>query len=135
MKQKKIFDTIQYIISIAISVLFLIGLISKNFQENFQITAGLIIFQLLISIIRIRLINVIFEIPILVLALIGYIPYFGYLFRFFGFVLSVLDMSTFKSTTIHNKVNVIYKNNVKKPQKKKSKPIQGNVKDAEFEEK
>lgn len=142
-ENKNIFDTIQYLISIAISILFVIGLISTKFQEYFQITIGLIILQILLSILRIRLINIIIQLPILIFALIGYIPYLGYFFRFLGFLVSLLDMSTFKSQTINNKVNIIYTNsrakksreNQKSKQKLYSKNFENNVKDAQFKEK
>lgn len=142
-ENKNIFDIIQYLISIAISILFIIGLISTKFQEYFQITIGLIILQILLSSLRIRLINIIIELSILIFALIGYIPYLGYFFRFLGFLVSLLDISIFKSQTIDNKIKIIYRNiksknykeNKNLKQKFYSKKFENNIKDAQFKEK
>lgn len=127
-------DTFQYIISIVIAVTFAAGLIPGLYGEVFIFTIAAIVIQILFSLIRLRLLNVILELFLLLFAVIGFIPVLGWIFRLVGFFGAILDMATFKSSHIYKKVQV----KTFKPRPSKKKPAKKTVKkfkEAEFKEK
>ncbi len=132
-KKISFLNNIQYFITLIISILFLVGLIPFSYGNLFNLIVGLIIAQVIISILRLRFFNVIIELLLLFLAIVSAIPVLGYLFRFFGFILGILDMILFKSLVLYQKVEI--KNFYSKPFKKKQIKKRTNFKDAEFKEK
>jgi len=130
-KKMKILDRIQYFIGVFIGILFVLGLIPFTFDKLYVLIKGLIIIQIIISLVRLRILNVILEIFILGLAFLSLIPLLGYLFRIVGLIMSILDFSSFKNYKIFKKVEI------KKyyPNKYKNKLKSTNFKEAEFKEK
>lgn len=142
-------DTFQYLFGFVI--LFLVGLllVTGKFNDFLLYTIGLILIQLLISITRFKLLHIILEIIILILAsitLIALVPFF--LFKVLAwlillpiFVLGMLDLMAFKSKGMYQQIYVRTPNfGFKGKPKTKSKPSikkkkgEGAV-DAEFSEK
>lgn len=133
-------DKIQYFLSISIPILFTIGLIPTLFDNVFPTLVTIIIIQILISLLRFRLLNITIELILIGLSVLSLIPLLGYLFRFTGIILAILDLATFKSIVIYSKFeNTAFKNTKKNPKPKKefkkSKFNNSNVKDADFKEK
>ncbi len=136
-----IFDRIQYFISIAIPILFFLGLIPTYYNNVFNTIIILLSIQLIISLFRFRLLNLFIELILIGLSVISLIPLLGYIFRFLGIIFAILDMASFKSTIIYTKFeNMTFKTNKQKNQTKKSNKTKSkfeskNIKDADFEEK
>ena len=123
---------IQYFIGVMIAILFAIGLIPFKFMDVYFYITGLIILQIFISIARLRFLNMFIEIVLLIIGALSLIPFLGYVFRIIGILVSILDISTFKSMVIYKRMKVVSVKSTKDKFKKK-KP--NNVQDADFEEK
>lgn len=146
-------DTIQYILGIA--YLFLIGLIliTGGFREYLLLSLGILTVQLILSIVRFKLLHIIFEVLLMifsVVALISFIPIFllkilAWLLLIPVFIIGMLDLVTFKSKGMYQQVymrtpNFGFKQNTQTKKKsspsmpKKKKKPEGVV-DVDFEEK
>lgn len=137
-------SSIQYFISIFIAILFGFGLIPFQYNNIFEGILILIVIQIFLSLIRLRLLNVFLELILLLLAVISFVPFLGYVFRFIGMLFTILDMSTFKSAKIYKKVKIMTFDNFKskkgfnysnKNNKKSKKFDLKDIDDAEFSEK
>ena len=132
-KRISFMDHIQYFIGLFISILFLVGFIPFSFDNLFKLIIGLIIIQVIISLLRLRIFNILLELILLGLAIFSLIPVLGYFFRFLGFIVGILEMTSFKNYKLYKKVEItrFY------PKKFKKKQIKNKVKfkDAEFKEK
>ncbi len=132
-------DTVQYIIGIAIAVLFGVGLIPGYFGYVFPILVFVIIVQAVISLVRLRILNLFIELFMLVFAIIGIIPYFGYLFRFIGVLAAIIDLTSFKNYQLYKHIEIrTFKGHPNKGSthpKNEKKIRDKNVVDAEFKEK
>ncbi len=136
-------DYIQYIISIIISILFALGLIPFFYINLVTILIILIIIQLVLSATRFRIMNIILELILLILSIFSIIPIIGFLTRFFGMLIGIIDTSTFKNYAFYEKIEIITINKFKDSKfgskSKFSKSRKGfnsnNFRDAEFKEK
>ncbi len=132
-------NSVQYIFSIVISLLFGVSLIPGNFGDMGGVLVIMILVQILISILKFNLLHLILEFVLLIFAILSFIPYLGYLFILIGFVLSLLDLVTFKNSAIYKQVNVrfdtSFSNKKKSQQKEKKVKHSKDVVDAEFKEK
>lgn len=138
-KKLNFLNWVQYVLGISIAVLFGLGLIPFYYDDVSKLLFGFLIVQSLLSLVRFRFANVILEFLLIVVAVFSLIPFLGYLFRFIGVLLSILDLSMFKSTVIYKRVHLfkeasLFKDmNLKK--KKTDKKPKKDFKDAEFKEK
>ena len=146
----KYLTRIQYALSLVITALMLFSLIPQTYTKLSFYILVIIIAQLILSIIRYRFINSFLELVILLLALLGLIPFLGWFFRLISIPIVLLDLlanensQTFQSIEIFTKSRVNQKNpfikknksnnsTSKKQKSKKDKP--SNFQDAEFKEK
>lgn len=142
-KDDSFLDKLQYFLSIFIAILFGLGLVPFVYLGVFKFVMILILIQIIISAIRLRILNVIIELLLLGLGLFSLIPILGYLTRFFGILVSILEASSFKNSVIYQtiEINTINKfkskkNKSKKDKSKKEEKLNSkNIVDAEFEEK
>jgi hypothetical protein len=118
-RKSSFLDFFQYFIGIFISILYGFTLIPFHSIAIAPILAIALLIQLIFSAIRLRIINVFLELILLINILLSIIPLFGYVFRFLGIVLSILDMATFKSDVYYEKIEIIYENNFSKKSKSK----------------
>lgn len=132
-KKISIIDRIQYMISAIIAITFALGLVPGIYAEVFIFTIGAIVIQIVISLTRLRILNVLLELFLLLFSIIAIVPFLGWLFRLIGMLGSILDMATFKNYSIYKKVEVNTFKSKKRPSKKKK--INNKFKDAQFEEK
>lgn len=144
-----VLGTVQYIIGLVIAIIFGLSLVPFSYGDMFYLVLGIIVVQMIISLIRFRILNFMLETIILIFAIIGIVPFLiGYIFRLLVIPITIIDMATFKSTTIYKKVEIITANNIKRTRRTKNgKPIKSKtkitkkprskvkVKDAEFTEK
>ena len=122
-----ILDRIQYFISITIPILFCFGLIPTYYDNVFNTLIILLSVQLIISLLRFRLLNLFIELILIGLSVISLIPLLGYIFRFLGIIFAILDMSSFKSAVIYTKFeNMTFK--TRNQNKKAKKPLKKNSK-------
>ena len=131
--------TLQYVLGFVIVLTFGIGLIPGYYHEVVWFGIGALVAQILISIFRFRLLNIFLEFFLLLLMLIGIIPYLGYFFRFLGFFFALLDLTSFKSSKLYKQIEIRTFSNMpgakggnEKKRKGKSKE---NVYDADYKEK
>ncbi|MDA3854753.1 MAG: hypothetical protein PF569_00740 [Candidatus Woesearchaeota archaeon] len=146
--QTSILGTIQHILGMLIGGFLLLSLIPTVYQDIYQATIGLILIQIILSLIRLRIINLVLEIIILILALISIIPILisvkiiaiplailVYLLRIIALIIALIDSSSQNSPVVFAKMNL---NNMrqKKEKPQKSKKLKDlNIQDAEFKEK
>ncbi|MCA9495904.1 MAG: hypothetical protein KC589_03095 [Nanoarchaeota archaeon] len=135
-KRISIFDWIQYFISGIITICFVIGLIPGYYNKIATLLIAFIVVQILISILRLRLLNMILELFILLISIISLVPFLGWFFRFLGIITGILEMASFKNYKLYKQVEIKTfkrKNPNKAPIKKRihDKPI----KDADYKEK
>lgn len=124
----------QYTLSVVILFLFLFGLVPFSYYLVFYFLSILIIVQLIISLLRFRLLNILIELLILGLAILSLIPLLGYGFRFLAIFFLIFEFFSFKNNSIYyqSNIRVGISNKSKKASKKKENK---NVKDASFSEK
>lgn len=144
-KKLSFFDYVQYFISMLISISFLLGLIPFFYDNVFRLAITLIMVQIIISLFRLRIFNILIELFLLFLSVISLVPVFGYIFRFLGFLVGILEMTSFKNYKLYKKIEVrnFYpsgfnsKNNSQKDTKSELKKSKNKVKfqDAKFKEK
>lgn len=140
MNQKtiNILDLIQRSIAFVIGALFLIGLIPFYFDDVYGSLILLLAIQFVISISRLNIINIILEVILIVFAFFSLIPILGYIFRFLGFVLSLIDYGFLNSNSMVKFYKFDFRNHPgeKTPNNKvKGKKKKPEFKDAEFKEK
>lgn len=139
-KSLKFFDMIQYILAITIVIGFASGIFGL-FTSFGMILIYIIIAQFLLSILRLKILNIILEIVLLILAIISLglnqISYFlAILFILIGFIASVLDLSTIKYFTVYKMVERrTFDSFGNKKKTIKTKKKVNNFKDASFKEK
>ncbi len=139
-KRLGVLDSAQYLIAIIIAICFGIGLIPFYYDEVFVVLISLIIVQIIISFVRLRLLNVIIEVFLLIISIIAIIPFIGYLFRIIGLLASLLEMLSFKNYIMYKNIEIrTFKTDFsKKESKSNNKKIQKKsikAQDAEFSEK
>ena len=105
-KKPSLFDNVQYVISIVLTICLGMSLIPGYFGKvSGVIIAGLVI-QLIFSGLRIKLINVFLELIVLLLSLVGFIPYLGWIPRFFAFFISLLDMASLNNNSVSKQIEI-----------------------------
>jgi hypothetical protein len=133
---------LQFVLAFTITVLYGLSLWQPNFYEYVMYLAFIIVIQLLISIGRLRIANIFIELILLVLLLPSLIPILGVVVILFGFLISLIEIATFKHNTLYKTVEFRTFNNFKdnkssknssKTSKLKKKTV--NFKDADFKEK
>ncbi len=138
-KKFSLLDTLQYTLAIIITICFGIGLIPTYYFQISIVLIGCIIVQLILSLLRLRLLNVILEIIILILAILGIIPVLGYLFRFIGLFGALLEMASFKNYKMYKQIEIrTFDNFSAKKRKSNSKQIRksnNKVVEADYKEK
>jgi len=132
-KQIHILNQIQYAIASVIGVAFGIGLIPTLYDNVKQVIMVAITIQIFISFLRMRFLNVFLEIFLLGLGLLSLIPLLGYIFRFGGIFVAILEMVSFKNYILYRQMEL--RTLAKRPNKKTGKKPKTNFKDAEFKEK
>lgn len=140
-KSLKILDFFQYIFALIIAIGFTSGIFGF-FKEIGVIIIFIIIAQLFISLIRFKILNLLIEVVLLILAIISLVlnqlTYFlAILFILIGFLASILDLSTIKYMTIYKMVETKTFDSFgnKKKVIKTKKKVNKDVKDASFKEK
>ncbi len=123
---------IQQILGVIIGVLFFLGLIPFAYMEVGVSLLIIITIQAIISLFRAQFGMFLFELFLLFLAIISFIPLLGYVFRFLGLLLSFLEVGLHRDSKIIKSVNVVSYNRRKGSSKTKS---HSRVYDAQFEEK
>jgi hypothetical protein len=118
-KEISFLNSIQYIISIIIALLFILGLIPYTFKELFPILISLIIIQFFISIIRLRILNIFLELILILLSIFSIIPILGYFFRILGFLTAIIEIITFKNSIYYKKIEIITINKFSNKKQKK----------------
>lgn len=135
-KRISTFDWIQYFLSAIITISFVIGLIPTYYLQVGPIILGSLVLQLLLSIARLRLLNVILELFIIILAIISFIPILGYIFRIIGIFAGLLEMASFKHYTVYKQIEIrTFNNRSKNKKQKKIRTENKNIKEADFKEK
>lgn len=125
-------NTLQYIFSVVIAIIFGIGVFSTKYQELFPVILTFALIQLLITMLRFRILNLVIELFVLIFIILAWVPIIGWPFRLIGLIVVLIEMSVFKNITIQKKIQTIYFNNSKSKKKKKTKTT---FTDAEFKEK
>ena len=133
-KKLNFLNTIQYTIGLILSIGFAIGLVPFYYDNISTYIIALIIIQLLLSLVRLRFLNVFLEVVLLGLAVVSLIPLLGYLFRLIALIVSVLDSSSFKHTFIYKRMETVSNNKTFGGFKKKQR-TDTNFQDADFKEK
>ncbi|NCC70790.1 hypothetical protein EOM09_04360 [bacterium] len=123
--------SIQYVLSVFIVVAFILSLIPNFYDRIYIYLLILVLVQIILSVIRFKLLNVFFEIFLLALIIVGLIPYLGWLFRFLGVFISLIDMLLLKESKFYKMIEIRTIKRIKKPKFNNS----SNVKDANFKEK
>lgn len=132
-------NIVQYILAAFIGICFGIGFIPTFYGNVFPVIAVALVIQIIISIARLRFLNIILELILLGLSVISLIPILGYLFRFMGIIASIVELASFKNYQIYKHVEIITFGKNKKKENKKG--VKANYKrpehyeDAKFEEK
>ena len=104
---------LQHLVAIVLVVLLLLSLIPGYYSLfNFYFVI-LIVFQMVLSLLNMRFVNLFLETVFLVLAILGFIPYLGWLFRFVALPVSLIDMVSFREGVVFRRVEVFTKESVK----------------------
>jgi len=141
-KNVQLLNNVQYFLSSVIAVCFGIGLIPTLYDNVVNVIMVALGFQIIISLFRGRLLNVFFEIFLIGLGALAYIPLLGYFFRFLGIIFSILEIASFKNTFLYKQMEIrTFRMNQKsrgsssKSKSKVSGKATPKFKDAEFTEK
>lgn len=144
-------NMVQYVLAVIIILMIMLSFIPTIYGKIFHILFLLLFIQIIISIFRLRLLNIFFEVMLVILAGIMLIPILfknfpildillfilNYIFIIIAFFVAVIDMSTFKSNMIYKRVEIFTTGKSKKnPQTSKKKAIKKpkkNAKSADFE--
>lgn len=118
---------IQYLLTFLVLFLFGIGLMPGYYGDIYYIIATLLLFQILVSIVRFRVLNVVFQVVIFILAFIALVPVLGWFIRLLCFMLVLLDFGFLKFYNIEKHIVIKKYNNEKQKPK--------DAKDAQFKEK
>lgn len=145
---KNILNNTQYFISSIIAVSFGIGLVPTLYDNVFPIIMISLTAQLIISLGRVRLLNVFLEIFLIGAAFLSQIMLLGYIFRFVGIIFSIIEMASFKNGILYKQMEVrTFRTSNKKRRKspagaaasinksKSNVKPKTKIKDAEFKEK
>ncbi|MEC8221289.1 MAG: hypothetical protein VX028_04395 [Nanoarchaeota archaeon] len=144
-------DSLQYVLSIAFLFLIALLLLTGKFGDMLLYAIGLLVVQLLISLVRFKVLHVILEVVVLIfmgITLIAFIPIFifkvlAWLVLIPVFILGMLDLMAFKSKGMYQQIYVRTPNfgfkdasssSVKSKPTIKKKKNEGAV-DADFKEK
>lgn len=123
---------IQQILGVIIGVLFFLGLIPFAYMEVGVSLLIIITIQAIISLFRAQFGMFLFELFLLFLAILSFIPILGYLFRILGFFLSFLEVGLHRDSKIIKSVNVVSYNRRKHA---RSRDSSSKVYEAQYEEK
>lgn len=133
-------DLLSYFISLIVVFGFILGIFDL-FEDLGLLIIILLLIQIIFSLIKIKIINLFFEILLVVLAIISFIlANIHYIlslpFILVGVIISFLDLLLIKSSTTYTFFEVRSKDFFKSANKiKKKKNFNNKVKEAEFEEK
>ena len=140
-KSLKFLDFFQYIFALIIAIGFTAGIFGF-FKSIGLVIIYIIVAQILLSLVRLKILNMIIETILLILAIISLalnnITYFLALpFIFIGFLASILDLSTIKYVTVYKMIETRTFDSFgnKKKVIKTKKKVDKNVKEASFKEK
>lgn len=127
----------QYFLATFIAILFGISLWQPFFYKVVWGLVLLLLLQVVISLLRVRLLNIILEIFMLILILPSLIPFLGVFAILIGLLIGLLEMATFKHMVLYKKVEVktIHDYFGKGKKDKKSSKKKTNFKDVNFKEK
>ncbi|MCA9486027.1 hypothetical protein H6501_02765 [Candidatus Woesearchaeota archaeon] len=134
-RRMKPLNILQYFIGAVILFLFLYGLIPGKYDDIFLYMLGAVTVQILLSLLRLRILNVVIELIILIFAIISGIPVLGYLFRLGGLILALLDLASFKSYVIYKTIKVRAFSSPWGKRNSEKKKVPTAAKDAEYKEK
>jgi hypothetical protein len=133
-------SNIQYLLSSVLAICFAIGIFPFLYKKVVSIVIVCLGVQVLISVIRGRLLNVFLEIFLVGLAAISLIPILGLVASFFAMIVCILEMAAFKNGVLYQQMDMRAFNS-KKKSKSSSKKSAGIKKpepkfeDADFSEK
>ena len=129
-------DWIQYFISGIITICFVIGLLPGYYPKVATILIAFIVVQALISILRLRLLNFILELFILLISIISLVPFLGWFFRVLGVITGILEMASYKNYKLYKQVEIkTFRSKKPKNTPLKRKIHDKPVKDADYKEK
>lgn len=144
-RTNKLLNNVQYFLSAVIAVCFGIGLIPTLYDDVFKVVMVALSIQIVVSLLRVRLFNVLLEVFLVAFGFSSLIPVFGYVFRFLGIIFSVFEMASFKNFVLYRQMEMkTFHSNAggkkaggggKKAGVKKGVSGRGKVMDAEFSEK
>lgn len=125
---------IQQLLAVIIAVLFFVGLIPFSYSELGKIIIVLIVIQALLSLVRLNIAAFLYELFLLLIGILSFIPFLGYVFRVVGFLGFLIDIVVHSNDSrVVRKINIVNTNfgNSSKEDKKYDK----NVYEAEYKEK
>ena len=135
-KKPSFLDNIQYIVGIILTIGLGVSLIPGYYNKMSEIIITALVVQVIISGLRAKIINVFLELVILLLSLIGFIPFLGWFFRLVAFFISLLDMAALKNNIVSKQIEIrAFKPNFRNKKKSAKKQEKETVVDAEFKEK
>ena len=140
-KTISLLNNVQYFLSSVVAVSFGIGLIPTLYDDVFKVIMFVLTVQIVISLFRLRLLNVFFEIFLIGTGVLAYVPLLGYFFRVIGIFVSILELASFKNSMLYKQMEIRTFRTGKKRRGKnagakvstKKTPVK--FKDAEFSEK
>ncbi len=127
-KRKVVFlGIIQYMLAFLIGILFLYGFF-EPISSYFYILTFVLLIQFIISLLRLRIFNILFEVILFIMVLLAFIPVLGLIFLLAGFLISMFDLMTFGLMKSYRSVTIKKFHN--KPKNKRKDYV-----DVDFEEK
>ena len=139
-KNVNLLSNVQYFLSSILAICFAIGIFPFLYKKVVSIVAVCLAIQVIVSVIRGRLLNVFLEIFLVGLAALSLIPILGLVASFFAMVVCILEMAAFKNGVLYQQMDMRAFNskNKTKTSKKKSSGIkkpEPKFEDASFSEK
>jgi signal transduction histidine kinase len=125
-EEKSSLDKLQYFITIIIIVLFFVSLIPFIYDNSFFSNISiLILLQLLISIFRARILNVVIGVIILILSFLSLIPLLGILFKIITIGILFYESYLFSKHSVYQNssliLNFFFQSKIKQKSKNKIK--------------
>ena len=102
----KLLNNIQYFLSSILAICFMIGIFPFLYSKVVLVVAMCLGVQVLISIMRGRLLNVFFEIFLVGLAGISLIPIIGLVTSFAAMIVCILEMAAFKNGVLYKQMDM-----------------------------
>jgi len=134
-------DWLQYLFAIIITILFLFSLIPFFYGYISKILVIILFIQLILSILRLKLLNIFLELILLSFALISFINiipivfiFIGYILRFFGLLFGIIEMLSFKNSKVFKIIEIVTTNKFRRKTVRKSKKSPEKVKTEKFQE-